>query len=237
MFCDFCHYNDPACKCYIIQNNDSLSCTQCGRVQNNFFGDYNPVHDLTEEICHNDRKLFFLEISQKLNVMDSVGKIAFETFQNLKKNIRRSTKSNNVLIAFCFKIVFADFGIFFPTDRIFKMLDVEISNFVKIQKYFFDKNIRVNILKSVSIESDNIFLVLDVFCPDVRKVLTNQSIRISEITDYKLETICCAVYVCMKVTKEGKKKSKIFLQTCLDRIGVTKNSIKKIILRFYGIKI
>ena len=238
MFCYFCHHDDQACNCYIIQNSDSLSCTQCGRVQNGFyFGDQDQVHNLTEELCQNNKKSFFLEISQKLNVSDFVGNLAYEKFKKFKKDIKRSTKGNNILVAFCFKLAFSDYGIFFHTDRIFKMLNVEISNFVKVQKYFIKKNIHLTAPKSKSTESDNIFLVLDVFCPEKRKLLTDQSVKILGITDYKIETICCAVYICMKLVKTGKENSKKFFRICQDRIGVTRNSIKKIILRFYGIKI
>ena len=116
-------------------------------------------------------------------------------------------------------------------------MNVEIRDFVKLQKYFINKDIQLNILKSKTTESDNIFLVLDVFCPEQRKLLANQAINISQVTDYKLQTICCAVYVLMMVVKKGPDKSKLYLHICQERIGVTKNSIKKIIFRFYGIKI
>ena len=237
MFCEFCHYSDPpTCNCYILQNSDSLTCTQCNRVQSDFFGE--SVQNLKEELQFNEKKSFFLEISQKLCVSDFVGQLAFQTFENLKKNIRKSTKRNNVLIAFCFKKAFSDFDIFFPTDRIFKMLDVEICNFVKVQRYFYNKNIRINISKCRNIEADNIFLCLDVFCPEMRKVLSDQAVKILETTDYKLETICCAVYMVMMLSKMTTRcKTRIFLRTCRERIGVTKNSIKKIIFRFYGLKI
>ena len=103
MFCEFCHYEDfdNSCKCYIVENSDCLSCIQCGRVQNLFFGDEILKPNLTDYPFSDKKKSVFLEISQKLNVSDNIADNAFKRFENFKKDILRSTKNNNILIAYC----------------------------------------------------------------------------------------------------------------------------------------
>ena len=107
MFCEYCHPEKckEICNCYILTNSDCLSCTQCGRVQKDFYNISASKIVLSNTPKYDEKQSFFFEISQKLNMPDYIAQNAYIKFKKYKEIILKSTKHNNILIAYCFKLV------------------------------------------------------------------------------------------------------------------------------------
>lgn len=243
MFCEYCHLEKCKiiCTCYIIENSDSLTCVQCGKVQSGFFNvsPYKP--DILSFSCYTKKQSIFFEVSQKLNLPDHIGENAHFIFKKYKALISRSTKNSNILIAYCFKLACDKASLHLPLKRIFDLLSLQTSNFVKTQKYLIKKNVPLNLGNSDEQKQgqncENIFIMLNVFCPNLRNKLIKEALKILKITDFKKSTVCCAVFVCLKIFHLGTEKINFFMKECESKIGVKKNSVKKILYRYYKIKI
>ena len=242
MFCEYCHPEKckEICNCYILTNSDCLSCTQCGRVQKDFYNISASKIVLSNTPKYDEKQSFFFEISQKLNMPDYIAQNAYIKFKKYKEIILKSTKHNNILIAYCFKLVCDEASMYLSIKRIFGLLNLQTSNFVKTQKYLIKKSVPLNLSLDQEQQQekncDNIFFLLDVFCPKLRKKLIKEALKILKITDFKKSTVCCAVFLCLKIFHLGTEKTNFFLKICETKIGVKKNSIKKILNRYYKIK-
>lgn len=242
MICEFCHPEKckDVCRCYVVTNSDCLSCIQCGRVQSDFYGISPPENVFSNTPLYNEKQSFFFEVSQKLNMPDYIAQNAFTFFKNYKELILKSTKHNNILVAYCFKLACDKAFMHLPIKRVFGLLDLQSSTFVKAQKYLIKKCVPLNLnldqKQDQEENCENIFFLLDVFCPELRKKLVKEALKILKITDFKKSTVCCTVFICFKIFHLGSEKTNFFFKKCEIKMGVKKNSIKKILNRYYKIK-
>lgn len=236
--CSYCHAHactSSNCRCYILNTGEFLVCTNCYRTQSPIFiPNFPSTNDEIFEIYHGIKQIF-MELSQKLNLGDYIGKAAYIKYLDLKNKLKKSTKSNDFIMAHSMIVTCRKFGIMTPLHKIFALFCMNSQNYVKSQKFFLKKQINTECVQKLDDEANLIFIKLEIFSPQIRKKLVMQTCAILKQSDFKITSAASAVYVCYNMMEKNKENFRIFSQFCRKKLGVKFYTIKKIIGIFYKI--